>query len=828
MPHRRPRRRPFRAGPAPRRPRAGFLAVLLALLVAALAPAGPASAQAIDLRGLLGGPEAPAEPEAPAAPPERDRPPELAAYGALEAFETEGSMARRTTENVGVFRQRIERILRESRGGWTTMTDALARRSPDGTAGYFVGVALVTAVLILIGRGVVMLLAVYVFRPMMVRAQRRGPPVGLTDKLPVLTLRLAITVFAAAVNALVALGLGLALVGDHAPTQLTALILVAAYSLYALVDVAWRMAICPYLSDYRIPALTDTQARRLYLWMTTLAAFSISGQAWLLWQGEMGLPDELVDLNALVLRLAAVAFALTIVWRNRAGVTRAILRGRPRAEATWPAALGARLWAPAATLYLLAAGAEETVRIVLGLDTGPPLLTGVFVTLMVGLAVYAGGLYAVERLFARARAAAATRIEAAARDRAERVAGAEGPPSTLGGEEAGDGDGDGDEGGGRVPAPPSAPAPGAVAAFAPPGRGMTSFEDLAARVVSLLALGVAGYALIRIWAGPGAFAEDAPLGRVEDVLDTLLLGYVAYHAARIWLDRKIAEEGGPEAEPEPGDEGGGASAASRLATLLPLFRSAILVTIGVSVVLLMAVEFGLNVAPLFAGAGVVGLAVGFGAQTLVRDILSGMFFLLDDAFRKGEYIDVGQVKGVVEKISLRSFQLRHHLGALHTIPFGEIQHLTNFSRDWVMMKLPLRVTYDTDVEKVRKLVKKLGEELLRHPTEGPKFMQPLKSQGVYMMDDSAMIIRVKYMTRPGDQWTTRKLVYQRIRELFEAEGIKFAHREVTVRIPDLKGRERDLTDDEAAAVGAAARRAVDQAEEDAGPRPGPLAAVEGR
>ena len=85
-------------------------------------------------------------------------------------------------------------------------------------------------------------------------------------------------------------------------------------------------------------------------------------------------------------------------------------------------------------------------------------------------------------------------------------------------------------------------------------------------------------------------------------------------------------------------------------------------------------------------------------------------------FRKGEYIDVGEVKGTVEKISLRSFQLRHHLGALNTIPFGEIKHLTNYSRDWVMMKLPLRLTYDTDVDKVRKLVKKLGVKLLDHPT----------------------------------------------------------------------------------------------------------------
>ncbi|MEO1000578.1 MAG: mechanosensitive ion channel family protein, partial [Pseudomonadota bacterium] len=134
------------------------------------------------------------------------------------------------------------------------------------------------------------------------------------------------------------------------------------------------------------------------------------------------------------------------------------------------------------------------------------------------------------------------------------------------------------------------------------------------------------------------------------------------------------------------------------------------------------------------------------------------------------------------------------------------------SRDWVMMKLPLRLTYDTDVEKVRKLIKKLGQKLLEHPTEGAKFMQPLKSQGVYMMEDSAMIIRVKYMTRPGDQWTTRKLVYSEIRELFEKEDVKFAHREVTVRIPDLKEKEGELDEADVQAIGAAARRAVDEAD----------------
>ena len=119
-----------------------------------------------------------------------------------------------------------------------------------------------------------------------------------------------------------------------------------------------------------------------------------------------------------------------------------------------------------------------------------------------------------------------------------------------------------------------------------------------------------------------------------------------------------------------------------------------------------------------------------------------------------------------------------------------------------MMKLPLRVTYDTDVEKVRKLVKKLGQDLLEDPVVGAQFVQPLKSQGVIEMQDSAMIIRVKFMTKPGDQWVLRKRVFQEIRDLFAREGIKFAHKEVTVRLAE--GEISNLTDAQKQAVMAAA------------------------
>jgi small-conductance mechanosensitive channel len=262
----------------------------------------------------------------------------------------------------------------------------------------------------------------------------------------------------------------------------------------------------------------------------------------------------------------------------------------------------------------------------------------------------------------------------------------------------------------------------------------------------------------------------------------VFLAWLTFEAIDIAIDRKIEAEGGYTTA-APGEESGDAGT-SRLTILLPLFRNFLLIVIVVIAGMIALAELEVDFALLFAGAGVLGLAIGFGAQSLIRDIFSGAFFLMDDACRIAEYIDVGSVKGSVEKISLRSMQLRHHRGALHTIPFGEIKHLTNYSRDWVMMKLPPRVSYNTDVDKVSKLVKNLGKELMSHPDVGHMFMQPLKSQGVFKMEDSALIIQVKFMTKPGEQFMTRKLVYEEIQKLFEENGIEFAHQRVTVHVAE--------------------------------------------
>jgi small-conductance mechanosensitive channel len=200
--------------------------------------------------------------------------------------------------------------------------------------------------------------------------------------------------------------------------------------------------------------------------------------------------------------------------------------------------------------------------------------------------------------------------------------------------------------------------------------------------------------------------------------------------------------------------------------------------------LLVLQSLGVNIGPLILGAGVIGLAIGFGSQTLVTDILSGVFFLIDDAFRVGDYIEAGGVKGTVQQISLRTLKLRHPRGMVFTIPFGDLGAVQNFSRDYIISKLDFRVRYDTDVERVRKVIKKkVYKKILENEELAPKLLAPIKSQGVRQLDDSAMIMRVKFKTAPGEQFELRKEVYRLMQEAFKEDGIEFAHRNVTVYLP---------------------------------------------
>ena len=259
----------------------------------------------------------------------------------------------------------------------------------------------------------------------------------------------------------------------------------------------------------------------------------------------------------------------------------------------------------------------------------------------------------------------------------------------------------------------------------------------------------------------------------------LALGYLAWEVTNLMISKRLARE---VPEGESGAEGG--TGQTRMATILPIFRMTLQATIITITVLLALSQLGVNIAPLLAGAGVLGLAIGFGAQTLVKDVVSGVFFLLDDAFRLGEFITVGSTNGVVSKISVRSLQLRQDTGQLHIVPYGSMSQLTNNSRDWVTMKLRFTVPFDTDQDQVRRIFKKIGQDMMEVPELAEVLINPFKSQGAADVTDIGIVIRGKFSTVPGGQFVIRKEVYTRVQKAFEAAGIEFARKEVRVHLPE--------------------------------------------
>jgi small-conductance mechanosensitive channel len=259
--------------------------------------------------------------------------------------------------------------------------------------------------------------------------------------------------------------------------------------------------------------------------------------------------------------------------------------------------------------------------------------------------------------------------------------------------------------------------------------------------------------------------------------------YALWRFMRYRMDSYIVANPLPSADVSGDSEEEVKVAASRLRTLMPLLRGMAGVTIAVVGTLLVLSELGINITPLIAGASVLGLAVSFGSQSLVRDVVSGIFFHAEDSFRIGEYIDCSKVKGTVESFSVRSLKLRHQNGQLHIVPFGQVGHITNFSRDWTVVKFNLAFAHGTDVELLRKTVKKIGLDMMEEPTFKPILIQPLKMQGVVDIKDSSLIVRFKLMAKPKNPSMVQRMAIRRMYDAFPALGIQFSQPTYQFPIP---------------------------------------------
>ncbi len=543
-----------------------------------------------------------------------------------------------------------------------------------------------------------------------------------------LVFRLALDLLALVAFAAGALAFFFAVYQGHAPTRRLVLTYLAAVVLVRLVALLSRLLLAPAAPARRLLPFGDTAARRLHAGVVQLAALYAFGTGTIELLRGLGAPDPTVDALTLVLATAFLVLALQTIWQIRTDVARLILGpGEPGPGRR----LAAQAWPVLASAYLVIVYLARALEVLGGAEgmSRAPILS---VLLLLALPL-------VDMVLGRVLAALL---------------------------------------GGRA---------GAAAAGALGAR--STFEPVLRRAIHIVVT-VGGLVLLAdLWhLDLFALAERGLGGRIAGgllgIAIPLLLAWMLWELARTAIERRMQVEAGSAAEhgAEPGEEGG--APASRMRTLLPLFRMLLLSAIVVMTVLSVLSALGVNILPLLAGAGVFGLAIGFGSQTLVRDVVSGVFFLMDDAFRLGEYIEAGDCKGTVERITIRSLHVRHHRGALNIVPYGEIKRLRNTSRDWMIMALEFRLPYDTDLIKVKKIIKRIGEEIAADPELGPDLLQPLKFQGVMATDDAGLVVRAKFMSKPTSApYLIRREAYNRILKAFAAEGIRFGSRQVMVVVP---------------------------------------------
>jgi small-conductance mechanosensitive channel len=308
-------------------------------------------------------------------------------------------------------------------------------------------------------------------------------------------------------------------------------------------------------------------------------------------------------------------------------------------------------------------------------------------------------------------------------------------------------------------------------------RAIPKLPGLASKMLRVLIILAGGIYFLKLWAVDAlqamTYEQWSELADFAmEPLAALLAGYVAVSIVNYYCERYIAthpmtvatmnENGDPVSKPD----------SSRLRTLIPILRITANVLILVMMTLLVLSQFGFNITPLLAGASVIGLAISFGSQALVKDIVSGVLFLAEDSFRVGEYIECGNSKGTVVGFTLRSIRLRHPDGQIYTVPFGQIGEIINYSRDWATVKFNMSLDRDADLDDVRRVTKAVAEQIKADFKD--RVLDSLKVQGVKDVTDNAIVVQFKLISLPDDPGEIERVARSRLLKAFKEEGISLS------------------------------------------------------
>lgn len=247
----------------------------------------------------------------------------------------------------------------------------------------------------------------------------------------------------------------------------------------------------------------------------------------------------------------------------------------------------------------------------------------------------------------------------------------------------------------------------------------------------------------------------------------LAIGYVAIRFVRLGLHQleRVMIVASDKQDQESG------TAAKRAATLTGILRTIALSAIWAIIIIESLQLVGLDIAPILAGAGILGLAVGFGAQNLVRDLISGFFIILEDQVRLGDVAVINGTGGAVETITFRTISLRDFSGVVHIFPNGGITTLSNMTKDWSAFVLDMGVAYREDTDRVVEVMRTVGEGLRQDQAFGSLIIEPIEIVGVENFADSAVTIRARIKTKPAEQWKIGREYRRRLKKAFDAQGI---------------------------------------------------------
>jgi moderate conductance mechanosensitive channel len=286
---------------------------------------------------------------------------------------------------------------------------------------------------------------------------------------------------------------------------------------------------------------------------------------------------------------------------------------------------------------------------------------------------------------------------------------------------------------------------------------------------------LAGLALLELW-GVGVLDSlssrdgQTVLGHLVTVALVAIFTLALWEAISLAIERSVTQR----------DAAGNLRLGGRTRTLLNIARHFLLVFLGSIALFLVLAELGINIAPLLAGAGVIGLAIGFGSQKLVQDIITGMFVLFGDTMRVGDVVQVAGRAGVVESVTLRTVVLRDERGQVHTVPYSAIDTVTNLTKEFAYAVFDISIAYREKVDDVMQVLRELGAEMRQDPYFRRLIMEPLEVAGLDRFADSAVVIKARFKTRPLRQWEVAREFNRRIKNRFDQLGIEipFPHQTV--------------------------------------------------